>query len=330
MNNLVFIKLGGSLITDKQQRYHARQATIERLAEEMARARAADPSLKLLVGHGSGSFGHVAARESGYNPRKGHPSPMAFARVAAAASALNQLVRAALLDAGIPTISMPPSASGRLQDGKLLEMAHQPICDLLAQGIVPLVFGDVALHADGKGGGIASTEMVFRLLAETLHPPRMLLLGIVEGVFAQAPPPPRGIADCGLRIAEPKKSEAALPAEVQNPKSEASLPLEIRNPRLRFLRKSEIRNPKSEIPPSPPLLREITPHNWQQVRAGLGGSHGTDVTGGMIAKVAESLALIQAVPALQVRIVSGEQPGLLERLLLDPTLEAGTLIHKGA
>ena len=280
MNNLVFIKLGGSLITDKRQRYHARQATIQRLAQEMARALATDPTLKLLVGHGSGSFGHVAARESGYDPRKGHPSPMGFAQVAAAASALNQMVRTALLEAQIPALSMPPRASARLQNGKVIEMAIQPIIDLLAQDMVPLVFGDVALHAAGQGGGIASTEMVFRLLAERMRPQRMLLLGMVEGVFAEAP--------------------AHTPPILAGK------------------------------PPTPALLPEITPHNWPHVRAGLGGSHGTDVTGGMIAKVAETLDLIQAIPTLQVRIVSGEQTGLLERLLLDPTLEAGTLIHSGS
>ncbi|HEX8682571.1 MAG TPA: isopentenyl phosphate kinase [Ardenticatenaceae bacterium] len=270
MENLVFIKLGGSLITDKRQRYHARVETIQRLAAEIARARAADPSLRIVLGHGSGSFGHVAARESGYDPRTGHASPLALAEVAAAASALNHIVRRSLLDAGVPALTMPPSASGRLQNGQLVGMALDSLPDLLALGIVPLVYGDVALHADGSGGGIASTEMVFRLLAGTLRPQRLLLLGIVEGVFERAP---------------------------------------------------------TDADPRPPLLREITPRNWEAVRAGLGGSHGTDVTGGMVAKVADTLALVQAVPGLQARIVSGEEPGLLEQLLLNPALDVGTLLH---
>ncbi|MBA3531692.1 MAG: uridylate kinase [Ardenticatenales bacterium] len=272
MDNLVFIKLGGSLITDKQQRYHARAETIQRLAMEIARARAADPSLRILLGHGSGSFGHVAAKESGYDPKAGHPSPLAFAQVGAAASALNHLVRAALLEAGVPALSLPPSASARLEQGRVIEMALHPFASLLEQGIVPLVYGDVALHEDGIGGAIASTEAVFRYLASALRPQRLLLLGIVEGVLERAP---------------------------------------------------------THRDPAPSLLHEIGPSNWERVRAGLGGSHGTDVTGGMVAKVAETLALVQTVPTLQARIVSGEQAGLLEQLLLEPSLEAGTLIHNG-
>jgi len=274
MNNLVFIKLGGSLITDKRKRYHARFATIKRLAEEIAQALNVDPTLKVLIGHGSGSFGHVAAHESGYDAKAGHPSPMAFAQVAAAASALNHIVRRALLEAHLPAISMPPSASARLQDGKLTEMAVEPIISLLKQGLIPIVFGDVALYAATRDqrGGIASTEMIFSLLAERMRPQRMLLLGMVEGVFEQMP---------------------------------------------------------SEEHPTPALVPEVTVQTWSSVQSGLGGSHGTDVTGGMIAKVSETLHLIQAIPTLQIRIVSGTQPGLLKRLLVDPTTKAGTLIHGG-
>jgi isopentenyl phosphate kinase len=64
------------------------------------------------------------------------------------------------------------------------------------------------------------------------------------------------------------------------------------------------------------------------VQAGLGGSHGTDVTGGMIAKVRETLALVTDVPTLEARIINGTTPGLLERLLLNPTLPGGTTIRR--
>ncbi len=271
MEELLFIKLGGSLITEKRGRFQARAETLQRLAGEIARARAANPALQIVLGHGSGSFGHVAARESGYDPSVGHPSTLALAQVGAAAAALNQQVRDALLAAGVPALSLPPSASAVLHEGQLREMAVEPFTRLLAMGGVPLTFGDVVLRSEG-GGGIASTEAVFNFLAPLLRPKRLLLLGIVEGVLAHAP------------VAQA---------------------------------------------PAPPLLREITQQRWQTVREGLGGSHGTDVTGGMRNKVEEVLALLQRLPSLQARIVSGEEEGLLERLLLDPTLEAGTLLHAG-
>jgi isopentenyl phosphate kinase len=59
---LTLLKLGGSLITDKTAVEAARPAVLARLAAEIA---AAGPPAGLLVAHGSGSFGHVAARRHG-------------------------------------------------------------------------------------------------------------------------------------------------------------------------------------------------------------------------------------------------------------------------
>src|SRR5690242_18399189 len=61
---LTLIKLGGSLITDKHVEKSFRRDVVKRLADEIAAARAENPNLKLLIGHGSGSFGHFAAKRA--------------------------------------------------------------------------------------------------------------------------------------------------------------------------------------------------------------------------------------------------------------------------
>jgi len=62
----------------------------------------------------------------------------------------------------------------------------------------------------------------------------------------------------------------------------------------------------------------------------LGGSRGTDVTGGMLAKVKEMVALVQATSSLSaVQIISGLVPSLVRTVLTDPDARAGTRIHAG-
>jgi len=63
LSELVFCKLGGSIITDKRHTSTARPDVIERLAREIAQAVKDRPALRLLLGHGSGSFGHVVAKK---------------------------------------------------------------------------------------------------------------------------------------------------------------------------------------------------------------------------------------------------------------------------
>ncbi|HET89374.1 MAG TPA: isopentenyl phosphate kinase family protein [Chloroflexi bacterium] len=179
-----FIKLGGALITDKTQPYTARHETIARLAREVRQALAAAPELRLLIGHGSGSFGHWAAHP--YGTRAGVTTPAqwrGYAQVAAAAARLNRIVTDAFLQANVPVLSLQPSASARCHDGALQHLDIHPIRAALSHGLTPLVYGDVALD-DVRGGAIISTEDIFVYLTDHLHPAHILLLSEVEGVLA--------------------------------------------------------------------------------------------------------------------------------------------------
>ncbi len=256
---LVFVKLGGSLITEKTGRYAVRQDVLARLARELAEARCQRPHLRVVVGHGSGSFGHLAAEEVGYDRQRGFPSAEALATVADAAARLNAIVRRALLDASVPAVSLPVSAAGLGEQGELLNLAVEPYRRLLAQGSVPLTYGDVLMAL--RGATIVSTETIFGYLAQHLRPQRIILLGEVAGVYTS----------------DPHRAQADSP---------------------------------------PALISHISPATWAEVRAGLAGARGADVTGGMVAKVGEMVALVRRLPHLEVLIASGLEPDLLTRALL--------------
>ncbi len=184
---LVFVKLGGSLITDKTRPSTARVDVIARLAEELAQARAERPDLRLLLGHGSGSFGHVVGKR--YGTRAGVRDAegwRGFAETAAAAARLNRIVTDQMLAAGLPVWSIQPSATALCRDGRLIALGWEPIERALSVGLVPLIYGDVALD-EVRGGTIASTEELFAFLAPILRPARIVLVGRVDGVFTADP-----------------------------------------------------------------------------------------------------------------------------------------------
>ena len=179
---LTLLKLGGSLITDKHQKATLRPDVLQRIAQEIAHARQEKP-FPLLIGHGSGSFGHYEAKH--YQTIKGVHSAedwQGFARVATIAAELNFHVAAALQNVGLPVMRFQPSASAIAKDGTIETMALKPIETALEHGIVPLVYGDVALDSL-RGGTIISTETVFSYLVKALPVSRILLLGEVDGVW---------------------------------------------------------------------------------------------------------------------------------------------------
>jgi isopentenyl phosphate kinase len=184
---MIFLKLGGSLITDKRRPETARRDVLSRLAQEIASAWPAVREEGLLVGHGSGSFGHVAAAR--YSTHQGASSPedwRGFAEVWRAANRLHRMMVDALAEAGLPVMSFPPSASALAEAGEIASLADEPIRRALANGLLPVVAGDVAFDR-ARGTCIISTERVFLYLAPRLRPSRVLLAGVDPGVYADFP-----------------------------------------------------------------------------------------------------------------------------------------------
>ena len=98
MNRPVFVKLGGSILTDKNAPEALSTTILHEVAQTLAAIRREQPNLTLLVGHGGGSFGHYWAEK--YATAAGIHGPESWwgvARVADAMARLNRAVVAALL-----------------------------------------------------------------------------------------------------------------------------------------------------------------------------------------------------------------------------------------
>lgn len=184
---LTFLKLGGSLITDKDKPHTARPETLVRLAREIAAALEQEPDISLLVGHGSGSFAHVPARR--YQTRMGVLTAedwRGFLAVWSEAFELHTQVVRSLHEVGVPAVSFSPSAMITARSGHVFSWDTTPIRSALQAGLVPVIYGD-AIFDDQIGGTILSTEELFSYLARQLHPGRLLIAGIEQGVWADYP-----------------------------------------------------------------------------------------------------------------------------------------------
>jgi isopentenyl phosphate kinase len=260
---IILLKLGGSLITDKDKPYTARLDKLAELAHEIKTALDSNPQLLLILGHGSGSFGHVAAKKHG--TRDGVQTTEqwhGFTEVRFQAAELNRHVVQALLEAGIAALPFPPSASMVSSDRKVTHHNLEPIRRALDVHLLPVVQGDVTFD-EMRGGTILSTEDVFAFLTEQFSPSRILLAGIEAGVWA-------------------------------------------------------------DFPARTKLVKEIQLSDYEKMRAGIGSSASTDVTGGMKAKVEEMLALVQKTNGMTVQIFSAEESGSLTKALMGENV--GTLL----
>lgn len=185
--NLTFLKLGGSLITDKDQPETALIDQIDSLLIQIAEWRSANPTDWLLLGHGSGSFGHVAAAQ--YGTRQGikrREDALGYQRVWYSARKLNQIIVEQSQSLSLPLIVFPPSACITSDDHEIKTWNLKPISQSFEMGLIPLIYGDVVSDLT-LGGTILSTEDLFVHLSHSLRPDRILLSGRVDGVYADYP-----------------------------------------------------------------------------------------------------------------------------------------------
>jgi isopentenyl phosphate kinase len=181
---IIFIKLGGSLITDKRKRETPRPHRIENIARTIRDFLQNSPHTHLLIGHGSGSYGHWEATK--YDTRTGVATShqwQGFTRVSAAASRLNRLVVDIFLEVGVPVFSLQPSASIDADSGVIQHFNTRNIMKCFEHHLVPLIYGDVVFDKS-LGGTILSTEDLFAYLTPIFQPNRIILLGNAPGVYS--------------------------------------------------------------------------------------------------------------------------------------------------
>jgi len=190
MSDIVLIKLGGSLITDKTRPETPRLQVLARLAGEIMRG-AAERPFRLLVGHGSGSFGHVAAQRfdlaSGIRSADQLPG---ISLTQERAAALHSLVLDALATAGASPFSLAPSSCIVAAAGRPVAFEDEPLLLALGQGLIPVFYGDVVMDRDW-GAAICSTEKILDVVARSLRGcgwtvRRVLWLGETDGLYDAA------------------------------------------------------------------------------------------------------------------------------------------------
>ncbi len=193
--DLVVVKLGGSLITDKSKRFSLNAEIIERLGSELAEAIKKSGNDLILV-HGGGSYAHPVAREySVAEGLAGERSLKGFVETSKVVRRLCLDVISNLLRGGLRAISIPASSIFITRSKRISSCNLEPIFSALRTGVVPVTSGDVVFDRD-LGFTVLSGDEISSYLAVRLRARRLVFAMNVDGVYI------RDRATGELRIAE--------------------------------------------------------------------------------------------------------------------------------
>ncbi len=187
-NKIILIKIGGSLITDKTKPFSLKEENLNVIVDEVAFLfEKAD--FKMILGHGSGSFGHSVAAK--YQTQDGvdvgdRSKVLGMAKVKEAATRLNQIVIGRLLDKKVPAVTLHPDSFMVAEEKKLAMAFWRGLNHVLDIPVLPVVYGDV-IWDDKLKATIFSTEKVLaeiaKLLVEEGYKVEIVHCGATEGVY---------------------------------------------------------------------------------------------------------------------------------------------------
>jgi isopentenyl phosphate kinase len=177
------LKIGGSVITDKNGELAARTEVINRLAEEIQKANVKN----LIIVHGGGSFGHPTAQKYGIKDGlKEDKQKVGFAETHHVMTMLNGLVMDALLWRNIPTVSVTPSSCLITENGRIKLFEDTILKMLLKMSFTPVLYGDATLD-EKLGFTILSGDQIVSHLARKLNACRIVIGVDVDGLYNADP-----------------------------------------------------------------------------------------------------------------------------------------------
>ncbi|MGQ9459923.1 MAG: isopentenyl phosphate kinase [Candidatus Bathyarchaeaceae archaeon] len=177
------LKLGGSVITNKEKPLTPNLQAIERLANEISRANVSP----LVLVHGGGSFGHPVAEHYGIKGGYRDSSQIiGFAKTHQAMTKLNKLIVDSLIRHNIPAVGVQPSSCVVTKSGRIQSMEDRPLMKMLEIGFVPVLYGDAVLDSE-MGFAILSGDQLVSSLAIRLNAERIIIGVDVNGLCTADP-----------------------------------------------------------------------------------------------------------------------------------------------
>lgn len=172
------LKLGGSVVTEKDRRETVDADSLARAASAVADAAVDD----LVVVHGGGSFGHPNAAERDVSSDSGTHDAGSIRAIHRAMGTLVRRVTDELGAEGVPAVPVRPFSAGYRSEAGAVELYTGSVETMLDEGFVPVLHGDVFATED-RGATIVSGDELVVSLATALDADRVGLCSTVPGVL---------------------------------------------------------------------------------------------------------------------------------------------------
>ena len=173
---MILIKLGGSIVTNKQRPLTPNLSAINKIASQLKTVR--EP---FIVVHGGGSFGHYWSVRYNMHTKPAKYDIKGVSVVKNSMVELNKIILDSFLKYKLNPYCLPPTdfMFGDKPDPKKI----REISKIASAGLIPVSYGDVIWYGKNKFY-ILSGDRIMRILAKILRPRLVIFVLNVDGVYA--------------------------------------------------------------------------------------------------------------------------------------------------
>ena len=173
---MILIKLGGSIITNKERPLSPRKRTIDNILKEIGKIK--EP---VIIVHGGGSYGHYWSVKYDMHTKPGKTAPKGVAIVKNSMVELNKIILDSAVKNRINSYCLPPTDF--MNGNKSIKSKILAIRSIAKSGLTPITFGD-ALWFGQKKSYILSGDVIMTIIAKILKPRLSLFVLDVDGVYS--------------------------------------------------------------------------------------------------------------------------------------------------
>ena len=173
---MILIKLGGSIITNKEKPLSPRRKTIDNILKEIGKIK--EP---IIIVHGGGSYGHYWSVKYNMHTKPAKTNPKGVAIVKNSMVELNKIILDSAVKNRINSYCLPPTDF--MNGNKAIKSKILTINDISKSGLTPITFGD-ALWFGQKKSYILSGDVIMTIIGKILKPRLSLFVLDVDGVYS--------------------------------------------------------------------------------------------------------------------------------------------------
>ena len=173
---MILIKLGGSIITNKEKPLSVRRKTINNLAKSLKKIN--EPT---IIVHGGGSYGHYWSVKYNMHTKERKYDFRGVAIVKNSMIELNKIILNSLLKNRLNPYCLPPTDF--MSGNKPISKKVKEIEKIAKSGLIPVTYGD-ALWYGQKKTYILSGDKVMTHLAKILRPRLCIFVLNEDGLYS--------------------------------------------------------------------------------------------------------------------------------------------------